>query len=131
MSAGSPEAVQSLEAAGEQVVTDGEQSKPSASTYPIAGADNLATEVGRGGHPLRGRAPASASLPDRRSVPVPDHHRPLLPQQRKTSFQMPSWPASHHRGTQVSSKHLKAWGPHGRTEVTITSLIQGFCAGWH
>ncbi|WP_455908587.1 hypothetical protein [Streptomyces lydicus] len=38
------ETVQSLEAAGEQVVTDGEQSKPSAYTYPIAGADSLASE---------------------------------------------------------------------------------------
>ncbi|MFI7090239.1 hypothetical protein [Streptomyces lydicus] len=38
-----PETVQSLEAAGEQVVTDGEQSKPSAYTYPIAGADHLAS----------------------------------------------------------------------------------------
>ncbi|MFI1617901.1 hypothetical protein ACH4VT_13180 [Streptomyces lydicus] len=38
------ETVQSLEAAGEQVVTDGDQSKLSAYTYPIAGADNLASE---------------------------------------------------------------------------------------
>ncbi|MFF2852383.1 5-methyltetrahydropteroyltriglutamate--homocysteine methyltransferase [Streptomyces sp. NPDC058001] len=38
------ETIQSLEAAGEQVVTDGEQTKSSAWTYPIAGADNLTAD---------------------------------------------------------------------------------------
>jgi len=109
---------QSLEATGEQGVTDGEQSKPSAYTYPIAGVDNLASEVGRGGHPLRGRVPASASLPDRRVrsgtgpplAPAPATERNELPEARPyrartcpvsggspnalNATSAPSWPAT-------------------------------------
>jgi 5-methyltetrahydropteroyltriglutamate--homocysteine methyltransferase len=38
------ETIESLEQAGSTVVTDGEQTKPSALTYPIAGAENLSSE---------------------------------------------------------------------------------------